>query len=171
MNHSLHHRLRRAVRHWRSSMADARRAFPPETLEAITEAIREGEQTHRGEVRLIVERALPSDAIWACIGNRQRALTLFADHGIWDTEENSGVLIYVNLAEHMVDIVADRGIAHKIDNADWQAICDTMTDHFAQGRFHDGTLSAIAQVNLLLQTHFPAEGDRPNQLPDEPILL
>ncbi|MFL6672614.1 MAG: TPM domain-containing protein [Massilia sp.] len=171
MNQPIHHRIRRAVRHWRSSSADARRAFPPETLSAIGAAIATGEKTHRGEVRLIVERAMPSEAIWAGISNRQRALALFADHGVWDTEENCGVLIYVNLAEHKVDIVADRGIARKIDDATWQAICRTMTDAFAQGRFHDGTLAAIEQVNQLLRTHFPADGPRPNQLPDHPIML
>jgi uncharacterized membrane protein len=165
------HRIRRAMRHWRSSSAAARRAFPSETLDAIASAIQKGEQTHRGELRLIVEKAMPSDAIWAGITNRQRAFALFADHGVWDTEENCGVLIYVNLAEHKVDIVADRGIAHKIGQDTWQAICQTMTEHFGQGRFRDGTLAAIERVNELLRTHFPADGARPNQLPDRPIML
>jgi uncharacterized membrane protein len=171
MKQPISHRIRRAVRHWRSSTADARRAFPPETLKAIADAIAAGERTHRGEVRLIVEKAMPSDAIWAGITNRQRAFALFADHGVWDTEENCGVLIYVNLAEHKVDIVADRGIAHKIDQETWQTICRTMTEHFGQGRFHDGTLGAIAQVNDLLRLHFPGDGPRANQLPDQPIML
>jgi uncharacterized membrane protein len=171
MAQPLHHRIRRAVRHLASSEAAARRAFPPASLQAFTDAITAGERTHRGEVRLIVERAMPSGAIWAGIGNRQRALALFADYGMWDTEENCGVLIYVNLAEHKVDIVADRGIARKIAQEQWQAICRTLTDHYAQGRFHDGTLAAIGQVNALLRQHFPADGERPNQLPDQPIVL
>jgi uncharacterized membrane protein len=171
MPHPIRHRIGRALRHLRSSSADARRAFPPATLAAIASAITAGEQTHRGEVRLIVEKALPLETIWAGISNRQRALALFADHGLWDTEENCGVLIYVNLAERKVDIVADRGIDRKIDEATWQAICRTMTQSFAQGRFHDGTLAAIEQVNDLLRTHFPADGARPNQLPDQPLML
>jgi uncharacterized membrane protein len=172
MAQPFHHRIRRALRHWRSNIgAHANRAFPPATLAAITEAIRAGETTHRGEVRLIVEKALPSEAIWAGISNRQRALALFADHGVWDTEENCGVLIYVNLAEHKVDIVADRGIARKIEQATWDAICRTMTGHFAQGRFHDGTVGAIGEVNALLRTHFPAEGPGQNELPDQPLML
>jgi uncharacterized membrane protein len=122
-------------------------------------------------VRLIVEKAMPSDAIWDGITNRQRALALFADHGVWDTEENCGVLIYVNLAEHKVDIVADRGISRKIDEATWQTICRTMTENFAQGKFHDGSLGAIEQVNALLRTHFPSDGPRQNQLPDQPLML
>ncbi len=164
-------RLSRAWRHVTSSDADATRAFPEPTLGAISEAITAGEQTHRGEVRLIVEKGLPLDEAWDGVTNRQRALALFADYGVWDTEDNCGVLIYVNLAEHKVDIVADRGIDRKIDSATWQAVCHTMTDGFKAGQFHDATLAAIKQVNELLRTHFPANGSRANELPDKPLML
>lgn len=164
-------RFKRAWRHLTSSSGDARRAFPEATLTAISEAITAGEQTHRGEVRLIVEKALPFDDAWDGVSNRQRALALFADYGVWDTEDNCGVLIYINLAEHKVDIVADRGIDRKIDSATWQAVCRTMTDGFRQGRFHDATLAAVAQVNELLRQHFPANGSRANELPDKPLML
>jgi uncharacterized membrane protein len=164
-------RLGRALRHWKSSAADGRRAFPQETLAAIARAITAGEHSHRSELRLIVEASMPFDAIWADISNRQRALALFAEHGLWDTEDNCGVLIYVNLAEHQVEIVADRNVGRKIDAATWQAVCKTMTNGFARGQFHDSTLAALAQVNALLRTHFPASGARANELPDNPIML
>lgn len=164
-------RARRAWRHWRSSAAEARSAFPEATLDAIAAAIDAGERTHRGEVRLIVEKALPFEAAWEGVTNRQRAIALFADYGVWDTEDNCGVLIYVNLAEHRVDIVADRGIDRRIDAATWQAVCRTMTDGFKQGRFHDATLAALEQVNALLRQHFPASGERANELPDRPLML
>jgi len=168
---SLGQRFTRAWRHFKSSESDARRAFPETTLSAISEAITAGEQTHRGEVRLIVEKALPVDDAWDGVSNRQRALALFADYGVWDTEDNCGVLIYINLAEHKVDIVADRGIDRKIDSATWQAVCRTMTDGFRQGQFHEATLAAIGQVNDLLRQHFPANGARANELPDKPLML
>lgn len=168
---SLGQRLKRAWRHARSSDGDAKRAFPETTLAAISEAITAGEQTHRGEVRLIVEKALPFDEAWDGVSNRQRALALFADYGVWDTEDNCGVLIYINLAEHKVDIVADRGIDRKIGKETWQAVCRTMTGGFRQGQFHDATLAAIEQVNALLREHFPANGARPNELPDKPLML
>ena len=164
-------RCSRVLRHWRSSKADAQRAFPESTLAAAAQAITAGEQTHRGEVRFIVEKSLPTDEVWDGVTNRQRALALFADYGVWDTEDNCGVLIYVNLAEHKVDIVADRGIDRKIDAATWQAVCRTMTEGFRQGKFHDASLAAIEQVNALLREHFPATGARPNELPDRPIML
>ena len=164
-------RARRAWRHLRSSAAEARRAFPEATLDAVAHAIDAGERTHRGEVRVIVEKALPFEAAWEGVSNRQRAVCLFADYGVWDTEDNCGVLIYVNLAEHKVDIVADRGIDRRIDAATWQALCRTMTEGFRQGQFHDATLAAIGQVNALLREHFPASGERPNELPDRPVML
>jgi uncharacterized membrane protein len=164
-------RLRRALRHLFSTRNEAERAFPPSALGAITEAITAGEQTHRGEVRLIVEKGLPLSLAWAGVTNRQRAIALFADYGIWDTEDNCGVLIYVNLADRKVDIIADRGIDRRIDAATWQAVCDTMTRGFARGEFQAATLAAIAQVNQLLRTHFPSGGARPNELPDQPVML
>jgi uncharacterized membrane protein len=161
----------RVWRHITTTTSVAKRAFPTATLDAITAAVMAGEQTHRGEVRLVVEKSLPFAAVWAGVTNRQRALAMFAECGVWDTADNSGVLIYVNLAERKVDIVADRGIDRCIDSATWKAVCDTMTAGFAQGNFHDSTLAAIARVNALLRTHFPANGSRPNELPDRPVML
>jgi uncharacterized membrane protein len=164
-------RFKRTLRHLTSTRTEAERAFPPATQAAIGDAIAAGERTHRGEVRLIVEKALPLAAAWSGVTNRQRALALFADYGIWDTEDNCGVLIYVNLADHKVDIIADRGIDRRIDAATWEAVCQTLTRGFAQGAFHDATLAAIGQVNALLQRHFPSNGERPNELPDQPVML
>lgn len=164
-------RLRRAWHHWMSPRGAGPQAFPAATLAAIGAAITDGERSHRGEVRLIVEAKLPFDAIWAGVSNRQRALALFAEHGVWDTEENCGVLIYINLAERKVDIVADRGIGRQIDAATWRDICSAMTHGFARGRFHDSTLEAIERVNTLLGAHFPAAGPRNNELPDQPVLM
>ena len=164
-------RMSRALRHWKTSAADGRRAFPQETLAAIAGAITAGEQTHRSELRLIVEASIPYHAIWDDVTTRQRALALFAEHGVWDTEDNCGVLIYVNLAEHKVEIVADRNVNRKIDSATWQAVCRTMTEGFASGNFHDSSIAAVDQVNALLRQHFLANGGGANELPDRPILM
>jgi uncharacterized membrane protein len=164
-------RLSRALRHWKTSAAAGRRAFPQATLAEIGRAITAGEQSHRGELRLIVEASMPFEAIWAGVSNRQRALALFAEHGVWDTEDNCGVLVYINLAERAVDIVADRNIDRKIGAATWQTVCRTMTDGFAREQFRDSTIAAVAQVNALLHEHFPSSGARANELPDNPILM
>ena len=164
-------RLKRQWRHWFATAARGRRMFPPASLAAIANAIAAGEQRHRGELRLIVEHAMPSESIWAGRSNRQRAIALFAEYGVWDTEDNCGVLIYVNLADQKVDIVVDRHIGRRIDPATWQQVCRTMTAGFARGDFQASTLAAIEQVNALLAAQFPANGARANELPDQPVVL
>lgn len=164
-------RLSRTLRHLRMSTSAGRRAFPQEALADIASAIAAGEQTHRSELRLIVEAAMPVEMVWAGMRNRQRALALFAEHGVWDTEDNCGVLIYINLAERAVDIVADRAVGRCIDGATWNAVCAAMTAGFARGEFRASTLAAIERVNALLREQFPANGPRDNELPDKPLLL
>ena len=164
-------RWKRQWRHWFATAACGRRMFPPASLAAIAEAIAAGEQRHRGELRLIVEHAMPSESIRAGLSNRQRAIALFAEYGVWDTEDNCGVLIYVNLADQKVDIVVDRHIGRRIDPATWQQVCRTMTAGFARGDFQASTLAAIEQVNALLAAQFPANGARANELPDQPVVL
>lgn len=164
----------RRLRHLQSGTGVGEKLFPPEVIDSITAAIVEGELTHRGEVRLIVEAALPGEAIWAGLTIRERAIALFAEHGIWDTEDNCGVLLYVNLADHKVEIVADRNINRKVTPAQWQAICDTLTQGFRRGEYGPATLQAIGEVNALLREHFPADGSRGadiNELPDHPVMI
>ncbi len=164
-------RCKRVLRHWRSTAAVGRRAFPPPTLAAIEAAIAQGEQTHSAELRLIVEASLDAPSILQDITTRQRALALFSEYGVWDTEANCGVLIYINLADHEVEIVADRNVNRLISSEQWQTICQTMTQGFARGAFHESTLGAIAKLNELLRQHFPDSSVQPNQLPNEPIIL
>lgn len=163
--------LTRMMRHLFTTTAAGRRAFPPPTLTAIQAAIAEGEEQHRAEVRLIVEPALPVPAVLSGHASRQRARELFSLYRIWDTEENCGVLIYINLADRKVEIIADRGVGRAVAASDWQAVCHTMTRGFAQGEFHDSAIAGLTQLNRILATHFPANGSRSNQLSDRPIVL
>lgn len=171
MNKSLIGRLKRAWSHATSTSATGRKAFPEASLQAISAAIAEGERAHRAEVRLIVEAGLDIGVAFRGTGMRQRALGLFAEYGVWDTEENCGVLIYINLAEHQVEIVADRHVGRRIAPAEWQALCHAMTQGFAAGAYHDSTLAALHSLNALLARHYPANQPRPNQLPDDAIML
>jgi len=164
-------RWRRALRHLGTGAGTGRRCFPQPALEAIAAAIGAGEQRHRAEVRIVVEPALPFSAALAGVTNRDRARALFAQYGVWDTEENCGVLIYVNLAEHAVDIVADRNVGRLIGDSEWQAVCRTMTEAYKRGDFQDGTVAALNQLADLLQRHFPSSGERPNQLSNEAVIL
>lgn len=163
--------FKRILRHLLTTTAAGRRAFPPATLEAIQHAIGAGETVHRAEVRLIIEPALELGELWRGESARQRALELFAEYGIWDTEENCGVLIYINLADHKVEIVADRAVGRAIATHEWEAVCKTMTRDFARGQFHDSVIAALEQLNALLQQRFPASGPRPDQLSNRPLII
>lgn len=161
----------RLARHLRTTSGAGKRAFPASTLKAIERAIAEGETRHRAEVRIIVEPALSAQAVLQHMPARERARELFTHYRIWDTEENCGVLVYVNLADRKVEIVADRGVGRKIAASDWHAVCRTMTQGFAQGDFHDSMIAALSQLNGLLQKHYPDDGSGRNELPDKPIML
>jgi uncharacterized membrane protein len=163
--------LTRLWRHLTTGQASGRRAFPKEALADIQRTIAEGEKLHRAEVRFIIEPALPLDELLDNVHPRARARTLFSDYRVWDTEENCGVLIYLNLADHQVEIVADRGVGRLVQPAEWQAVCDTMTGHLRRGAYRDSAIAALGQINELLQQRLPATGDRVNQLSDKPIIL
>lgn len=120
---------------------------------------------------MIVEPALGLQAVLQKMSSRERARELFTHYRIWDTEENCGVLVYVNLADHKVEIVADRGAGRAISAAEWQAVCRTMTHGFARGAFHDSAVAALDQLNRLLQERYPDDGSRANELTDKPLIL
>ncbi|RJG05303.1 TPM domain-containing protein [Noviherbaspirillum cavernae] len=163
--------IARLWKHLCTTQAAGRRMFPERTLHAIETAIVEGETRHRAEVRMIVEPFLSVQAVLNGVTPRERARVLFSDYRVWDTEENCGVLVYVNLADHKVEIVADRGVGRIIAAHDWQAICRTMTEGFAHGDSHGSVIAALRQLNALLQQHYPDDGSRHNQLPDKPLML
>ncbi|HNA29504.1 MAG TPA: TPM domain-containing protein [Thiobacillaceae bacterium] len=147
------------------------RAFPRRSLDRITAAIAASESGHRGEIRFVVEGCLEFPALVRGATARQRAVRVFADLGVWDTEANSGVLVYLLLADRDVEILADRGLNGRVDGAEWEAICQEMETHFRRGEFEAGALAGIARIDALLRRHFPAAGAHPNELPDQPALL
>lgn len=163
---------RRFWRHIVMTPWKATRAFPPSARAAIGRAVAEREKRHRGEVRFVVEAELTSAQLWANLGSRDRAVELFAMLRVWDTAENTGVLIYVLLADRKVEIVADRGISARVPQAQWQAICSAMQHAFRAGRFEEGAVAGVLAASALLESHFPADGAaNANELPDEPVML
>jgi hypothetical protein len=165
--------LKNLTRLWRHLVADfsVRRSFPRAALESIERAISAQEVRHTGELRFAVEGGLSSASVLAGHDARARAIDVFSQLRVWDTENNSGVLIYVLLGDHAVEIVADRGIERKVGSAEWHAICREMETHFARGEFERGALAGLERVGRLLAAHFPPSGDNPNELPDRPVIL
>jgi uncharacterized membrane protein len=161
----------RLWKHLFATRAGARRLFTPAVLTEIEAAIHEVESKQSGEVRFVVETALDIDELFAGVTPRERALEVFSHLGVWDTEANNGVLIYVLLADRDVEILADRGIASRVPNAEWEAICHEIEAHYREARFAQGSVAGIRSVGRLLAKHFPGQGADPNELPNQPVLL
>ena len=159
-----------AATHWRTRML-----FPAATLDAIEQAIARAEKTHAGEIRFAIETGLTPLHILNGMAPRARALDVFASLRVWDTEHNNGVLIYVQLADRAVEIVADRGFQGRVNPAEWEAVCRLMEEHFRAGRFDIGSIAGVDAIGNLLTRHFPPNLGRlsrsDNQLPDRPTLL
>ena len=137
----------------------------------IEAAVARSEAGHSGEIRFVVEAALHPFDLLRGVTPRQRAIELFARLGIWDTQHNNGVLIYLLLADHDVEIVADRGVDHEVGAQGWQAICLEMEAAFRQGRFENGVIAGIARISDLLRQQFPTDAVNDNELPDTPLVL
>ncbi|MEA3152448.1 MAG: hypothetical protein QOK44_37 [Betaproteobacteria bacterium] len=163
--------VRRAVHHLVAPPWLVRRAFPKAALDRIEAAVTASEQTHRGEIRFAVEGALEFLPVLHGLTAHQRALDVFSLLRVWDTEENTGVLIYLQVVDREIEIVADRGIAHRIPQHQWDAICRRMETAFAQARYDEGVIAGIAEVSELLARHFPAGTINPDELPNKPAIL
>jgi len=161
----------RLLRHLFATRWSTRWRFPPATLAAIENAIREAEAQHGGEIRFAIETALDLPELWHSLAPRPRALQVFGQLGVWDTAQNNGVLIYVLLADRVVEIVADRGIATFAQQSEWDAICREIEGQFRAGRFMEGSVAAVQSVGRLLARHFPAQHRGEDELPNQPVLL
>jgi hypothetical protein len=164
-------RVRRIARHWLQGLRPARKLLPAPALAQIEGEIHAAERTHAGEIRVAVETALPFGPLWGKVGARERALQVFASLGVWDTKHNNGVLIYVLLADRAIEIVADRGIAAHISPAEWQGLCNELSERFRQGDLTAGCCVAVQSVGRRLARFFPASGGDGDELPNQPVLL
>jgi uncharacterized membrane protein len=164
--------LSRWIKHRWYDETDTRRALGPAALKRIEERIAGSERGHSGEIRVCVEAGLPLSYLWRGASARERAVAMFGKLRVWDTEANNGVLIYLLLAEHAIEIVADRGLARQVPPERWQGIVAGMREGFRAGRFEAGLMKAVDAVEALLVEHFPlAPGQvNPNELPDAPYL-
>ena len=161
-------RYARILRHRLYDDTDTKRALDDAALERLAARVKQSEARHTGEIRVSVEAGLPLSYLWQGLSARDRAVTLFGKLRVWDTEHNNGVLIYLLLAEHAIEIVADRGLARHAPPGHWQQVLGGMREAFRAGQFEQGLTDAIGAVEALLLQHYPlTDGERnPNELPD-----
>ncbi len=164
--------VQRWLRHLCTGRLARQRCFPSSTLDAIESAVRELESQHPGEIRVAIEASLSPAQLWRGVTPRDAAIATFAQLGVWDTEHNNGVLIYVLLADHDVEIVADRGVGEgRVPQQEWQAACDVMRAHFREGQFEQGVVTGIHAVADVLARYPPDRPDVGNELPNAPVVF
>jgi len=163
--------LKRVFRHLLLPGWLVRKHFPEDLLSRIEQSIRASESAHRGEIGIAIEGGLEMPALWRGVTPRQRAMDAFSSLGIWDTEENTGVLIYIQYADHAVEIVADRGINRFVSQTQWDEICRALECHFKQGDYASGCEAAVKAIGALIEARFPKGDDNPDELPNRPVIL
>jgi uncharacterized membrane protein len=161
----------RALKHLVVPDRMALRPFREAALDRIERAIGVSERSHSGEVRLVLEANMNPLDVLRGRSARDRALELFSLLRVWNTEHNSGVLVYLQMIDHRIEIVADRGINRLVEQAQWDAICRRMETAFHGGQFEAGTLEAIGEITQLLNRHFPPGSHNPDELPDRPVII
>lgn len=149
-----------------------RRALPSSVAGTVERAVAAAEKAHDVELRVVVEGGLPLAALVRGVGSRERAIELFSQLRVWDTRNNTGVLIYLQFADRKIEIVADRGISARVPQGDWDAACGAIAAKFAAGRFEQGVLAGIERITAILEKYVPPPpaGDA-DELPDRPVVL
>jgi uncharacterized membrane protein len=161
----------RVLRHLLALPGTVARAFPADAFRRIEQAIRESEKLHDGEIRFAVEASLHPQQLWRGVTARSRAIELFAELGVWDTERNNGVLIYLLLAERNVEIVADRGFNGKVSAEEWERVCRRMEAALREGRHAEAVIGGIGALSPIVARHFPPAPGGRNELADAPARL
>lgn len=162
---------RRVLRHLLMPPWRIRRRFGGATLHAIERAIRESETTHHGQISVAIEAALELRPLLRNQTARERALDLFGQLRVWDTEHNNGVLLYVLLADRDVEILADRGVHRRVAPDAWENICKRIEAEYRAGRYQAGTVAGITAIGELLAAHYPGPGTGGNEVPDRPTFV
>lgn len=154
-----------------SSWFQLQRCFPKSKMREIRDFIAQGESKHTGELCFAIEARFSLWSLLNGITPRLRAEQIFSALRVWDTQENSGVLVYLQLAERRIEIVADRGIAEKVPAAMWQALCHAFTVDMHEKAPDQAVIACLEQINHLLSEYYPSSEDNRNELPNEPVIL
>ncbi|WP_273785816.1 TPM domain-containing protein [Brucella intermedia] len=99
------------------------------------------------------------------------ALQQFLARNVHITEHRTGILLFVSMAEHYAEVIADAGINARVEQDEWNAIVATLIHHASRAQVAEGFVLAIGQAGLLLETHFPAGAVNVNELDDHLIEL
>lgn len=165
-------KLHRYWKHFTSDKRDAQRLFSSDALKAITHAVTQAESGTSGEIDVCIEPALPFSYLHKNLHTKDRALMLFGKLRVWDTEHNNGILVYVNIAEHTLELVCDRALAKVVKQERWAEITRLACDELRANRYAQGIEWAVLECGRELKAHFPStDHTEKNQHSDRPVML
>ncbi|MBK5646847.1 MAG: TPM domain-containing protein [Acinetobacter sp.] len=152
-------------------MPASKRFFNQQDQHAIAQAVAAAEHGHIGEIQVVIEGHMPAREAYY-LDTRGRAKQLFAELGTWDTEWNSGILLYLNLCERKVEIVIDRGIQQATTQLVWDEVCQSIIAKMAQQQYQRALVEAVVQIGTILQDFYKNKSqDLANELGNAPIML
>jgi uncharacterized membrane protein len=163
--------LSRFLKHAFSTRFLVKKYFSKEAMEKITDAIAASEKNHDAEIVFAIEPGISPIAALRGYSARSRAIDVFSELRVWDTEANNGVMIYLLLADHDIEIIADRGVNRIAGDTYWEEICQNMEKSFREGKFVEGVLEGIQTITKLLEKHYPKSEGNPNELPNKPVII
>ncbi|TGK00164.1 hypothetical protein EHQ53_04960 [Leptospira langatensis] len=148
-----------------------RKYFSSKDLKEIKSAVTDSEKSHRGEIRIAIETKLSLYQVLFGKTAKERSVEMFSFLRVWDTEENTGILVYLLLSEKKILILADRGIYKKIGQDRLNEISHKIGTGLKSGKAKEAIVEGIRELSSDLKKHFPAKGKNPNELPDEPFIV
>ncbi len=164
-------KLSRVLTHLGTGSGVVHRRFNREAMVRIRDAIAAAERGHAGEIRFAVEARLSLRMLRRHQDARSRALDVFSRLRVWDTEANTGVLLYLLWADRAIEVVADRGINALVPVAAWEAVCAEVSEGLRSAQPADAVVAGIARIGALLRGALPTLESTPDELPDEPVRL
>lgn len=117
---------------------------------------------HRNVLRWLIPESVRAARV-----DRAAALA-FLEHGLVETRDRTGILIYVSLLEHRVEVLADRGIHERVPAGTWDGVVAMILDGIRAGRAEAGLVAGIERCADLLAADFPPRPDDANELPNRP---
>ena len=148
-----------------------KRFFSQEDQHAIAHAVAQAEQGHVGEIQVVIEACLPARLAYHH-NTLSRARQLFAELGTWDTEFNSGILLYLNLCERKVELVIDRGIKQATTQEVWDEICKNIVKCLINQEYRKGLVTGIDQIGQFLDAYYDRKIiDNADEISNKPIIL
>lgn len=141
--------------------------FKEDDLHNIGAAVKDVETRTCGEVRVNIFGSLPEKFTGTA---REFAEGRFVEEGLHNTQDQTGILIFVALKERAIEILADSGIDAKVSDQVWIDICMGLAAGFQEENYVGSVLGAVSQVGAVLEKHCPVKDGDKNELPDAPTV-